>query len=99
MDNGNVSGDSAMNQKIIKPTRMLTMQEAQNMQINTINSLKHMSVRAHLLGCELQRVDPKNDIFNMNEGILDKEHLYHIRKALQDGQYDKNREIAREAFN
>ncbi len=62
---------------------------------NLIESLQNMSVRAHLLACELQRVDSKNKIFEMKEGVLDKQHLYHIRKALIDGSYDKARDAAR----
>jgi len=83
------------NTNIIVPQKQLSLRETHRLYKNTIQSLQNMSVRVHLLGCELQRVDPKNDIFKMTEGVLDKEHLYLIRKALQDGQYDKNRDICR----
>lgn len=63
--------------------------------LNLIESLQNMSVRAHLLACELQRVDSANKIFEMVEGVLDKQHLYHIRKALVDGSYDRARDAAR----
>lgn len=80
---------------IILPHKRLSLRETQRLYRATLQSLQNMSVRAQLLGCELQRVDPNNDIFKMTEGVLDKEHLYHIRKALKDGQYDKNRDICR----
>ena len=83
------------NSNIITPEKRLSLRETQRLYSATLQSLQNMSVRAQLLGCELQRVDPKNDIFKMTEGILDKEHLYYIRKALKDGQYDRNRDIAR----
>jgi len=80
---------------IIKPEKRLSLRETQRLYKSTLRSLQTMSVRAHLLACELHRVDDKNDIFKMTEGILDKEHLYHIHKALKDGSYDRNRDIAR----
>lgn len=84
--------------KIIQPQKKLTLQETQALYTATLNSLKWMSVRAHLLGCALHRVDEKNDIFRMDNGILDKEHLYHIRKAIKDGTDEKQRDIARRNF-
>jgi len=83
-----------MNQ-IIVPEKRLSFRETQRQYKATLQSLKNMSIRAQMLGCELQEVDPKNDIFKMNEGILDKEHLYYIRKSLKTGQYEKHRDIAR----
>ena len=87
------------NGKIILPQKRLTLRETQMLYSSTLQSLKNMSIRVQMLGCELQRVDKRNDIFKMSEGVLDKEHLYIFRKALNDGQYDRNREIARDAFN
>ena len=81
--------------KIIVPQRRMGLRETQRMYSATLQSLKNMSVRCQLVACELQRVDKNNDIFLPGEGILDKEHLYEIRKALVSGQYDKNRDIAR----
>lgn len=81
--------------KIIRPMKKLSLRETQRMYKATIQSLQNMSVRCQLVACELQRVDPTNDIFKPGEGVLDKVHLYELRKALKNGQYDKNRDICR----
>jgi len=83
------------NGKIIIPQKQLTKSETHRLYKSTIQALKNMSIRCQLAACELQRVDPKNDIFDIREGVFDKEHLYAIRKALKTGEYDVNRDIAR----
>ena len=80
---------------IITPQRRMGLRETQRMYKATLESLQNMSIRAQMLGCELQRVDPKNDIFKMTEGVLDKKHVFYLRQALKDGQYEKNRNICR----
>jgi len=80
---------------IITPQKKLSLRETQRLYGNTLEALKNMSIRCQMLGCELQRVDPRNDIFKLGEGIIDKEHVFYLRKSLKDGSYEKHRDIAR----
>lgn len=78
-----------------KDIRSLSRKELVTLAVNLTTSLKNMSARAQMLACELHEVDSDNPIFRMSEGILDKEHLFYIRKSIKDGTYQKNRELAR----
>ena len=85
--------------RIIQPKEKLSLRQTQTLYKVTLEALKSMSIRCQMACCELHRVDENNDLLKMNEGVFDKEHLFEIRKALKDGSYDRNRAIAREAWN
>lgn len=61
----------------------------------SLKQLRYMSMRAQLVACELQKVDKNNKIFDPKEGVLDKKHLYMIRKMLKDGEYERLRDKVR----
>jgi len=58
-------------------------------------SMQIMGLRTQLLGCELQKVDKGNEIFDYKEGVIDKPMLIAIRQLIKDGNYDKFRDGAR----
>ena len=58
-------------------------------------AVQRSTKRFQLVSCELQQVDGDNKIFDLGEGVFDKEFLYLTRKTIKDGSYSKLRDGCR----
>jgi len=62
---------------------------------NLHQALQRALLKFQVIGCELQKVDKNNKIFDFTEGIIDKETLYLFRKTIKEGEYERLRDKCR----